>query len=155
MSTDARDIITQLLHKDPTKRLGSGDRSLQAVRKHAFFKTVNWAALADHRLEAPIQPFRNRVNASDVHEIDRHDERDIKHVTVTAQEQDKYYGHFTHTMSHEWQREILASMYDMMVSAADKADAKWHKKMAQCDHDSTSRVPRFLCWPCQCELSLS
>lgn len=44
MSTTAKDLISQLLVKDPARRLGS-TMGASAIKHHPFFQGVNWALL--------------------------------------------------------------------------------------------------------------
>lgn len=57
LSPDAKDLLTRLLRKDPAKRLGSHmPRDLAAIKKHRFFRKIDWKLLAARELEPPIQP---------------------------------------------------------------------------------------------------
>ncbi|KAF7554958.1 hypothetical protein G7046_g6672 [Stylonectria norvegica] len=57
LSLDARDLLTRLLRKDPTKRLGANmPKDLQTMKKHRFFRKIDWKRLAARELEPPIQP---------------------------------------------------------------------------------------------------
>jgi serine/threonine-protein kinase Psk1 len=57
LSPDAKDLLTRLLRKDPTKRLGATmPRDLAAIKKHRFFRKINWEKLAARELDPPIQP---------------------------------------------------------------------------------------------------
>jgi len=44
----------QLLQKDPTHRLGS--RGVHEIKKHTFFKHMDWEALLERRVEPPYIP---------------------------------------------------------------------------------------------------
>lgn len=57
LSPDAKDLLTRLLRKDPAKRLGSHmPKDLAAIKKHRFFRKIDWKRLAARELEPPIQP---------------------------------------------------------------------------------------------------
>ena len=57
LGPDAKDILTRLLRKEPTKRLGANmPKDLLTIKKHRFFRKIDWKALAKRELEAPIQP---------------------------------------------------------------------------------------------------
>lgn len=45
-----------LLTRDPSKRLGSGPGGADAIRKHAFFKTINWSKLEERQIESKFKP---------------------------------------------------------------------------------------------------
>ncbi|XP_056390249.1 protein kinase C delta type-like [Hyla sarda] len=52
ITEESRDILQQLLEKDPTKRLGVADN----IRRHPFFNTINWTALERREVEPPYKP---------------------------------------------------------------------------------------------------
>lgn len=53
---DARDLIKQLLNRDPKKRLGYGPNGSSNVRRHKFFKNIRWADLEAKNLPSPFTP---------------------------------------------------------------------------------------------------
>ncbi|OWF40715.1 ribosomal protein S6 kinase alpha-5-like [Mizuhopecten yessoensis] len=53
-SSEVRDFIQKLLTKDPNKRLGSDGTT--GIKKHKFFKGVNWDRLAQKEVPAPFVP---------------------------------------------------------------------------------------------------
>ncbi|KAK4128675.1 kinase-like protein [Parathielavia appendiculata] len=57
LSPDAKDLLTRLLRKDPAKRLGSSmPKDLATIKKHRFFRKIDWTRLAARDMEPPIQP---------------------------------------------------------------------------------------------------
>lgn len=57
LSPDAKDLLTRLLKKDPSKRLGSHmPKDLATIKKHRFFRKIDWKALEAREIEPPIQP---------------------------------------------------------------------------------------------------
>ncbi|KAK9765072.1 hypothetical protein K7432_006898 [Basidiobolus ranarum] len=56
LSPDAKDLITRLLRKSPGVRFGSGPNGAEAIKAHAFFRTIDWKALARREVEPPIVP---------------------------------------------------------------------------------------------------
>ncbi|OJD39858.1 serine threonine protein kinase [Diplodia corticola] len=57
LSPDAKDLLTRLLRKEPSKRLGGNmPKDLQTIKAHRFFRRVDWKKLAKRELEPPIQP---------------------------------------------------------------------------------------------------
>lgn len=57
LSPDAKDLLTRLLRKDPSKRLGTVmPKDLQTLKGHRFFRKIDWKKLAARELEPPIQP---------------------------------------------------------------------------------------------------
>ncbi|KAK6033670.1 kinase domain protein [Ostertagia ostertagi] len=55
ISTVSTDIITGLLQKDKTKRLGSKS-DFKEVKEHDFFKPVDWEKLLRREIKAPFVP---------------------------------------------------------------------------------------------------
>ncbi|RYO87172.1 hypothetical protein DL766_003990 [Monosporascus sp. MC13-8B] len=57
LGPDAKDLLTRLLNKNPTKRLGANmPKDLQTIKSHRFFKKIDWKKLAARELEPPIKP---------------------------------------------------------------------------------------------------
>jgi serine/threonine protein kinase len=57
LSADAKDLLTRLLRKEPKKRLGFNmSKDLQTMKKHRFFRKIDWKKLEARELEPPIQP---------------------------------------------------------------------------------------------------
>lgn len=52
LSANAKNLIENLLKKDPARRLGTSSK----VRDHPWFEDVNWQALYEKRYEAPFVP---------------------------------------------------------------------------------------------------
>lgn len=57
LSADAKDFITRLLRKQPHKRLGYNlVQDLPIIKKHRFFRKIDWVKLEARELTPPIQP---------------------------------------------------------------------------------------------------
>ncbi|PGH01230.1 AGC/RSK protein kinase [Helicocarpus griseus UAMH5409] len=57
LGPDAKDLLTRLLRKDPHKRLGYHiHKDIQTLKKHRFFRKIDWKALERRELEPPIKP---------------------------------------------------------------------------------------------------
>ncbi|KAK5035275.1 hypothetical protein LTS07_002711 [Exophiala sideris] len=56
LSPDAKDLLTRLLRKEPRKRLGVGPNDISIIKKHRFFKKIDWKKLEARELEPPIRP---------------------------------------------------------------------------------------------------
>lgn len=64
MSPDTADILQkvrmrerneyQLLTKDPKKRLGGGPTDAEEVKRHPFFKSIDWKKLYEKALPVPF-----------------------------------------------------------------------------------------------------
>lgn len=62
----AKDLIAQLLAKDPIRRLGSS-LGASAVKRHPFFQGVNWALLMCTRPPFLPPPFRKELLSDDIY----------------------------------------------------------------------------------------
>jgi serine/threonine-protein kinase Psk1 len=57
LGPDAKDILTRLLRKEPNKRLGANmPKDMLTIKKHRFFRKIDWVALAKREVEPPIRP---------------------------------------------------------------------------------------------------
>jgi len=65
----SRDIITSFLRKQAHKRLGAGAKGADLVKKHPFFKRIDWVKMYKQQERAPWCP---RINgAHDLSAFDR------------------------------------------------------------------------------------
>jgi serine/threonine protein kinase len=56
MSTEAMDLLTRLLERDPKKRLGSGPTEWQEIKNHPFFDGIDWEQLYNKSIKPPFIP---------------------------------------------------------------------------------------------------
>ncbi|KAL7647783.1 UNVERIFIED_CONTAM: hypothetical protein RMT77_001392 [Armadillidium vulgare] len=52
----AKDLVKKLLTSDRTKRLGNMKNGVEDVKRHRFFKTLNWDDVYHKRIQPPIVP---------------------------------------------------------------------------------------------------
>ncbi|XP_031625658.1 ribosomal protein S6 kinase alpha-4-like [Contarinia nasturtii] len=61
----ASDLITQLLNKEATKRIGTGPAGADEIKAHRFFKGIDWVKLAKKEIDAPFKPnIKHRLDTS-------------------------------------------------------------------------------------------
>ena len=87
----AKDLVKRLLTADKTKRLGGSVEASGAadIRRHKFFRGVDWHALAGLQIEAPIVP--QVGSATDTHYFEEYDENDDKPPgALTEAEQEQF-----------------------------------------------------------------
>lgn len=53
---DARDLVKNILVEKPSDRVGSQAEGMAAVKKHPFFKSIDWEKLTKKELKAPFLP---------------------------------------------------------------------------------------------------
>jgi serine/threonine protein kinase len=56
MSRDSVSILQKLLTREPERRLGSGPTDAEEIKRHPFFKTVDWQAMLDKKIPPPFVP---------------------------------------------------------------------------------------------------
>uniref|UniRef100_A0AAR2JS81 protein kinase C n=1 Tax=Pygocentrus nattereri TaxID=42514 RepID=A0AAR2JS81_PYGNA len=56
LSTEAISIMRRLLRRNPERRLGAGERDAEEVKKHPFFRNVDWGALLAKKIQPPFVP---------------------------------------------------------------------------------------------------
>lgn len=57
LGPDAKDLLTRLLRKEPSKRLGgTTPKDREVLKSHRFFRKIDWRKLEKRELEPPIQP---------------------------------------------------------------------------------------------------
>jgi protein kinase X len=54
LETHARDLIKKLLTKERTKRIGSSKNGAEDIKKHKWYRGLNWAALYNKTMEPPL-----------------------------------------------------------------------------------------------------
>eukprot|EP01132_Coremiostelium_polycephalum_P000692 gene692-853_t len=61
ISKNAASLITLLLNRDPSKRLGSGESDVEEIKSHPFFKSVNtnWSKVLNKEIDPPFKPHLN------------------------------------------------------------------------------------------------
>ncbi|KAJ1171179.1 hypothetical protein NDU88_003049 [Pleurodeles waltl] len=56
LSTEAISIMRRLLRRNPERRLGAGDKDAEDVKKHHFFRLIDWNALLAKKVKPPFVP---------------------------------------------------------------------------------------------------
>uniref|UniRef100_A0A3P9MJA5 protein kinase C n=1 Tax=Oryzias latipes TaxID=8090 RepID=A0A3P9MJA5_ORYLA len=56
LSTEAIGIMRRLLRRNPERRLGSGEKDAEEVKKQPFFRSVDWEALLQRKVPPPFVP---------------------------------------------------------------------------------------------------
>uniref|UniRef100_A0A672S7F7 Serine/threonine-protein kinase N2-like n=1 Tax=Sinocyclocheilus grahami TaxID=75366 RepID=A0A672S7F7_SINGR len=49
-------FLIQLLRRNPERRLGAGERDAEEVKRHPFFRSIDWAALLAKKIRPPFVP---------------------------------------------------------------------------------------------------
>lgn len=56
LSVELRSLISQLLQKDPTKRLGNAQDAAE-IKAHPWFKNVDWKLMEEKKVDPPFVPY--------------------------------------------------------------------------------------------------
>ncbi|XP_068215249.1 ribosomal protein S6 kinase beta-2 isoform X1 [Palaemon carinicauda] len=56
LTPDARDLIRKLLKRQVSQRLGSGPDDGEPIKRHLFFKHINWDDVLHRKLDPPFKP---------------------------------------------------------------------------------------------------
>lgn len=56
ISEEAKDLIEQLIEKDPKNRLGACEQDADAVMSHKWFECIVWEDLHNKKLNPPYKP---------------------------------------------------------------------------------------------------
>uniref|UniRef100_A0A8C2ZVP6 protein kinase C n=1 Tax=Cyclopterus lumpus TaxID=8103 RepID=A0A8C2ZVP6_CYCLU len=56
LSTEAISIMRRLLRRNPERRLGAGDKDAEEVKKHLFFRNMDWNGLLAKKVKPPFVP---------------------------------------------------------------------------------------------------
>ncbi|GAM25981.1 hypothetical protein SAMD00019534_091560 [Acytostelium subglobosum LB1] len=59
ISKNASSLISMLLNRDPTKRLGSGESDVEEIKSHPFFRSLNWTKVLNKEIDPPFKPHLN------------------------------------------------------------------------------------------------
>ena len=52
VSKDAKDLISKLLERNPSQRLGAGQNGVSSIKKHKFFKSIDWEKLYKREVQS-------------------------------------------------------------------------------------------------------
>ncbi|OZJ01641.1 hypothetical protein BZG36_05292 [Bifiguratus adelaidae] len=98
MSRDSVSICTRLLNRDPERRLGSSKADAEEIKRHPFFRGVNWDDMLAKKVPPPFYPSINgRIDTSN---FDEEFTREIPVLTpvqsmLSTAEQEEFKG-FSH-----------------------------------------------------------
>ncbi|XP_027562062.1 G protein-coupled receptor kinase 5-like [Neopelma chrysocephalum] len=104
-SEDAQAICKLLLAKDPGVRLGCGAGGAAEVKRHPFFRTINFKRLEAGIMTPPFVPDPRAVYCKDVLDIEQFST--VKGVNLDQTDSDFYAKFATGSVSIPWQNEMI------------------------------------------------
>jgi serine/threonine protein kinase len=119
LSRDASDLISKLLTKNPEGRLGGGKDNTDELKRHPFFKGMNWSDLVKKEIRAPYTP--SLENALDVSTEEMSDDSSA---VVPPDLNEIFRGYSYVSPSFIWRENIESD--ELFLPAADT--------VAQCQH---------------------
>ncbi|XP_076435505.1 cAMP-dependent protein kinase catalytic subunit PRKX-like [Babylonia areolata] len=88
----AKDLIKKLLVQDRTRRLGNMKNGAEDIKRHKWFKALDWADVAARKLEAPIVP--RLSHDGDTSNFETYDEGDWKKTAPAAEKEVELFEDF-------------------------------------------------------------
>eukprot|EP00826_Nyctotherus_ovalis_P060087 TRINITY_DN8404_c0_g6_i1.p1 TRINITY_DN8404_c0_g6~~TRINITY_DN8404_c0_g6_i1.p1 ORF type:complete len:154 (-),score=35.15 TRINITY_DN8404_c0_g6_i1:146-607(-) len=61
LSKEARSLIVALLNRNPSKRLGAGVLGAEEIRRHPWFRGIDWDEVLERKLKPP-KPRKKRIH---------------------------------------------------------------------------------------------
>lgn len=55
-SPEFYNLVRRLLTNDPLKRIGASEKDAEEIKKHAFFKGIDWDKVAAKKMKPPFKP---------------------------------------------------------------------------------------------------
>ncbi|KAM9609134.1 G protein-coupled receptor kinase 5-like isoform 1-T1 [Morphnus guianensis] len=104
-SEDAQAICKLLLAKDPKQRLGCGADGAAEVKRHPFFRTINFKRLEAGIMTPSFVPDPRAVYCKDVLDIEQFST--VKGVNLDQTDNDFYAKFATGSVSIPWQNEMI------------------------------------------------
>jgi len=95
-SEEAKSLLRGLLERNPKRRIGHGQGDAEDVKKHPFFKSIDWTKLENKEIEPPFRPcLKSELDTrffdpESTSEIARHSF--IQHAPLSPKEEDLFEG---------------------------------------------------------------
>jgi serine/threonine protein kinase len=79
--TPAKDLISNLLQKDISKRLGCHSNRAENIKSHAWFKSVDWNMVFQKKIQPPWLPELSDPN--DAHYYEKYSDSSNAYVEIS------------------------------------------------------------------------
>ncbi|PRP78948.1 protein kinase 2 [Planoprotostelium fungivorum] len=100
VSQDAQSFLEGLLTREVDKRLGSGPDGANEIKRHPFFKEIDWEALERKEIEPPFKPkvrSSSCVNNFDVAFTNEVPTDSLPEGSTVSDQKDTHFDEFTYT----------------------------------------------------------
>uniref|UniRef100_A0A8C4YPU9 G protein-coupled receptor kinase n=1 Tax=Gopherus evgoodei TaxID=1825980 RepID=A0A8C4YPU9_9SAUR len=135
-SEEATSVCKMLLTKDVKQRLGCQGEGAVEVKKHPFFKSMNFKRLEAGMLDPPFVPDPRAVYCKDVLDIEQFST--VKGVNLDQTDDDFYSKFSTGSVSIPWQNEVR--VHHDHITPMQSLTQLWHLNLDL----NFSEVPGFL-----------
>eukprot|EP00477_Mikrocytos_mackini_P000383 GAHX01000408.1.p1 GENE.GAHX01000408.1~~GAHX01000408.1.p1 ORF type:complete len:673 (+),score=149.56 GAHX01000408.1:53-2071(+) len=105
----AKGLISNLLEKDPLKRVGV-QNGTEEIKKHEWFKSIDWGLLDSGYLDAPYKPNVEEINSQAFHINYQYNDDKYKKVPVSDEFEKKLTNEFYCTRAKSFQKEIVSAL---------------------------------------------
>lgn len=92
MSADAKDLISKLCQVNPAQRLGNLRGGAAEIKKHPWFKSIEWEKLYNREMEPPIKPHVS--SSTDTRNFENYDDEPPRRTVYTSEMKKKYDSSF-------------------------------------------------------------
>jgi len=92
LSFEIGDLLANLLRRNHKKRIGCGPDAWEAVKKHAWFKPIDWEVAKSKGLKPPFKPDPDVANCSPVFDLEDQLLSEQKNHQFTPEQQEKFKG---------------------------------------------------------------
>jgi serum/glucocorticoid-regulated kinase 2 len=94
MSPSAKSLLSRLIERDPTKRLGTN--GADEIRKHPYFGTIDWNLLMQKKIQPPFKPMveseRDTSNFDDTFTSEAPTDSVVQDSNLSATIQEQFVG---------------------------------------------------------------
>jgi serine/threonine protein kinase len=92
VSGECKDFLSRLLTRDVHKRYGCGKEGISEIKRHPWFKGINWKEREEKKVAAPFLPDLDRANCSADFELADQFLSDKKEPDINEEDQTNFSG---------------------------------------------------------------
>jgi len=98
---EAKDLISKLLNRDRTSRLGSSERGAEEVKEHPYFANIDWVRLGRKELDPVWKPRKEVIHAFNQSDIDgKSNDYEYRKLKLAPEDEIENF-HYTSNLKHQ------------------------------------------------------